>query len=118
VQHLLGVLPKVQTQQKQMDKVDANPSRFGWNSKRDCLAGVWAARENQTLQREGKPPFIESGDVEAAMQTAAAIGDDTCSASHRRVMPDSFTHAASEQRQRWFMTGLKEATSRLQHFRT
>jgi hypothetical protein len=26
------------------------------------------------------------------------------------VVPDSFTHGSSEQRQRWFSTGLKEGT--------
>jgi predicted metalloprotease len=109
VQNLLGVLPKVQQQQQQMDKVDANRLQVRVELQADCLAGVWAARENQTLQREGKPPFIESGDVEAAMQTAAAIGDDTLQRQATgRVMPDSFTHGSSEQRQRWFMTGLKE----------
>ena len=36
----------------------------------DCLAGVWASRSNQRWK------FLEPGDVEAALQTAAAIGDD------------------------------------------
>jgi predicted metalloprotease len=46
---------------------------------------------------------------EAAMQTAAAIGDDRLQQQSRGyVVPDAFTHGSSEQRQRWFMTGLKE----------
>jgi predicted metalloprotease len=77
----------------------------------DCLAGVWAAHENADLQRQGKPPFLEAGDVEAAMRTAAAIGDDTLQRkSQGYVVPDSFTHGSSEQRQRWFMTGLKSGS--------
>ena len=71
----------------------------------DCLAGVWANRQNQQLRREGKPPFLEQRHVEAATQTASAIGDQRTT---DRVMLDPFTHGSSAQRQRWFMTGLKE----------
>ena len=47
--------------------------------------------------------MIEPGDVEAALRTAAAIGDDTLQKrSQGYAVPDSFTHGSSEQRQRWF----------------
>jgi uncharacterized protein len=109
VQNLLGVLPKVQQQQQRLDKVEANRLQVRVELQADCLAGVWANRQNQQLRREGKQPFIEPGDVEAAMQTASAIGDDTLQRQATgRVMPDSFTHGSSAQRQRWFMTGLKD----------
>jgi uncharacterized protein len=109
VQNLLGVLPKVQQQQQQVSKVEGNALQVRVELQADCLAGVWANRQNQELKREGKPSFIEPGDVEAAMQTASAIGDDTLQRQATgRVMPDSFTHGSSAQRQRWFMTGLKE----------
>jgi predicted metalloprotease len=109
VQNLLGVLPKVRQQQQQLDKVNTNRLQVRVELQADCLAGVWANRQNEQLKREGKPPFIEPGDVEAAMQTASAIGDDTLQRQATgRVMPDSFTHGSSAQRQRWFMTGLKE----------
>ena len=53
----------------------------------------------------------EPGDVEAALRTAAAIGDDTLQRkSQGYVVPDSFTHGSSAQRQRWFDTGLKSGT--------
>jgi predicted metalloprotease len=69
----------------------------------DCFGGVWANRSNQ------KWKSIEPGDVEAALQTAAAIGDDRLQQqSTGRVVPDSFTHGSSAQRQRWFNIGLKE----------
>ena len=46
------------------------------------------------------------------MQTASAVGDDTLQRQATgRVMPDSFTHGSSAQRQRWFMTGLKEGNN-------
>jgi uncharacterized protein len=109
VQNQLGVLPRVQQQQQQVDKVEANQLQVRVELQADCLAGVWAARENQTLKREGKPSFIEPGDVEAAMQTASAIGDDTLQRKATgRVMPDAFTHGSAAQRQRWFTTGLRE----------
>jgi predicted metalloprotease len=111
VQNLLGVLPKVQQQQQQVDKAEGNRLQVRVELQADCLAGVWANRQNQQLSREGKPPFIETGDVEAALQTASAIGDDTLQRQATgRVMPDSFTHGSSAQRQRWFTTGLKEGS--------
>ena len=109
VQNLLGVLPKVRQQQQRLDKVNANRLQVRVELQADCLAGVWANRQNQQLRREGKPSFIEPGDVEAAIQTASAFGDDTLQREATgRVMPDSFTHGSSAQRQRWFMTGLKD----------
>jgi hypothetical protein len=111
VQNLLGVLPQVQSAQRGMDKVQANQLQVRVELQADCLAGVWANRENQRLKDRGRPAFIEQGDVEAALQTAAAIGDDTLQRNAgRAVMPDSFTHGSSEQRQRWFSAGLTQGT--------
>jgi predicted metalloprotease len=45
--------------------------------------------------------------VEAATQTSAAIGDDRLQRrAQGYVVPDAFTHGSSEQRTRWFTTGL------------
>lgn len=111
VQNLLGILPKVQQQQQQLDKAGANRLQVRVELQADCLAGVWAMHENGRLQKEGKPALVEPGDVEAALQTASAIGDDTLQRrATGRVVPDSFTHGTSEQRQRWFATGFREAT--------
>jgi predicted metalloprotease len=68
----------------------------------DCLAGVWASHS------QGKWQFLEPGDIEAALQTATAIGDDTLQRrSQGYVVPDAFTHGSAEQRKRWFAAGLK-----------
>ena len=75
------------------------------------LAGIWASHENKRQRDLGHQPFIEPGDVEAAMRTAAAIGDDTLQRrATGHVVPDSFTHGSAEQRQRWFQNGLREGT--------
>ena len=102
VQNLLGLLPKVQEAQRAMGKADANSLQVRVELQADCLAGVWA----NWAQEKWK--FIEPGDVEAAMQTASAIGDDRLQRqSQGYVVPDAFTHGSSAQRTRWFMTGLK-----------
>jgi predicted metalloprotease len=113
VQNELGVLSRAHSAQQAAGgrTPEANRIQVRVELQADCLAGVWAKRENDILVGQGKPPMIESGDVEAALQTAAAIGDDTLQKrSQGRVVPDSFTHGSSEQRQRWFMTGLKSGT--------
>jgi hypothetical protein len=112
VQNLLGILPKAQQAQRAADsKAAANHIQVQVELQADCLAGVWANRENEMLKSEGKPPFIEPGDVEAALRTAAAIGDDTLQRrAQGYVVPDSFTHGSSEQRQRWFNTGFRSGT--------
>jgi predicted metalloprotease len=102
VQNLLGILPQVQQMQQSMDKVEANQLQVRVELQADCLAGVWANRSQQEWK------FIDPGDVEAAMQTASAIGDDRLQRqSQGYVVPDAFTHGSSAQRTRWFMTGLK-----------
>jgi predicted metalloprotease len=66
---------------------------------------VWAARSNK------KHAFLEPGDIDQALQTASAIGDDRLQRqSQGYVVPDSFTHGSSEQRKRWFMIGFEKGT--------
>src|SRR5947209_10130685 len=112
VQNLLGVLPKAQQAQRAADsKAAANHIQVQVELQADCLAGVWANRENEMLRSEGRPLFIEPGDVEAALRTAAAIGDDTLQKRARGyAVPESFTHGASEQRQRCFNAGLRSGS--------
>jgi predicted metalloprotease len=106
VQNLLGILPKAQSAQRAAgSKAEANRIQVRVELQADCLAGVWAHHSNQRWNT------IEPGDVEAALQTAAAIGDDRLQQQSRGyVVPDAFTHGTSAQRQHWFTTGLKEGT--------
>jgi uncharacterized protein len=102
VQNLLGILPKVQQAQQSMDARGRNAVQVRVELQADCYAGVWANRSQQ------KWKFLEQGDVEAALQTASAIGDDRLQQQARGyVVPDSFTHGSSAQRMQWFQTGFK-----------
>jgi uncharacterized protein len=106
VQNLLGILPRVQQQQQAAQgKAAANHLQVEVELQADCFAGVWA---NHAQERWHD---LEPGDVDAALRTASAIGDDTLQRQAQgRVVPDSFTHGTSAQRQRWFNAGFKGGT--------
>jgi predicted metalloprotease len=68
----------------------------------DCYAGVWAN------QAQTQNQWLEAGDIEEALNTATAIGDDRLQRqSQGTVVPDSFTHGSSAQRVRWFKIGFQ-----------
>ncbi|MEO8115459.1 MAG: neutral zinc metallopeptidase [Phenylobacterium sp.] len=70
----------------------------------DCYAGVWAAHAPEV---SGGQVALDPKDVEDGLAAAAAVGDDTLQKQTQgRVAPDSFTHGTSEQRMRWFRTGV------------
>ena len=103
VENLLGILPKVQqAQQNATSQTESNGLSVRVELMADCLAGVWAANANKQWQ------ILQPGDVEKALATAQAIGDDRLQqASRGRAVPDSFTHGSSAQRQQWLQTGLQ-----------
>jgi predicted metalloprotease len=104
VQDLLGILPKAQNAQRAAgNKTVANRIQVRVELQADCLAGIWAYHSDRRWKS------LEPGDVAAALQTAAAIGDDRLQKQSRGyVVPDTFTHGTSAQRQRWFTRGLNE----------
>ncbi len=102
VQNLLGVSERVFRQRQSVSKTEGNRLSVMQELQADCFAGVWANRANQLRN------MIESGDVEEALNAASPIGDDTLQRQSRgRVVPESFTHGTSAQRQRWFRRGLE-----------
>ena len=107
IQNLLGIIPRVTELQQEADsKAQANALQVRVELQADCLSGVWVNREEQK-----RPGFLEAGDIDAALTTASAIGDDTLQRQATgRVVPDSFTHGTSAQRKRWFMTGYQQGT--------
>ena len=104
VQDELGILPRVmQAQQASASKAEANRLQVRIELQADCLAGVWANRAQQ------KHNFLDPGDIDQALQTASAIGDDRLQKQAQGyVVPDAFTHGTSEQRKRWFQNGFNE----------
>jgi predicted metalloprotease len=107
VQNLQGVLTKAHsTQQAAGGRTpEANRIQVRVELQADCLAGIWANKSDERWH------LLQPGDVEAALRTAAAIGDDTLQRrAQGKVVPDSFTHGTSEQRQRWFNNGVKQGS--------
>ncbi len=103
VQDQLGILSKVnEAEQNGDDQTQANALSVRIELMADCLAGVWA-NNAQT-----KYHVIDQGDVEKAINTAQAIGDDRLQkAAQGYAVPDSFTHGTAAQRVQWLETGLK-----------
>jgi len=106
VQNELGILPRVtEAQQAAGSQTEANQMQVRVELQADCLAGVWANRAQQ------KRNFLDPGDVEQALQTASAIGDDRLQKEMQGyVVPASFTHGSAEPRKHWFMTGLNSGS--------
>jgi predicted metalloprotease len=102
VQRLLGYSARVDDSRRAASKVEANHMSVRLELQADYLAGVWAHHAQKRFN------FLESGDIESAMNAASKIGDDHLQKQAKgRVQPDSFTHGTSKQRQRWFMEGYK-----------
>ena len=99
VQHLTGVLQDVQEAKQSLSQTQQNELNVRLELQADYLAGVWANH----VQGMG---YLEDGDIDEAMNAAAAVGDDRIQEQATgRVTPDNFTHGTSDQRQRWFRKG-------------
>jgi predicted metalloprotease len=106
IQNLLGILPKVTQVRERVSERESNALSVRTELQADCFSGVWA----NAMQAQNR---LDQGDIEEAMKTASAIGDDRLQkASQGYAMPDSFTHGSADQRMRWFMTGFKSGNLR------
>ncbi len=98
IQNLLGTNEQVQRAQRSGSEAEGNAMSVRLELQADCYAGVWA-NANKTR--------LDPGDIGEGMTAAQAIGDDTLQKqSQGRVVPDSFTHGTSAQRQAWLKRGL------------
>ncbi len=101
VQNLMGVSEQVYAARQRLSEGEGNELSVRQELQADCLAGVWAHHSERSSQ------ILEQGDVDEAMRAASAIGDDRIQArTQGEVIPETFTHGSSEQRQQWFRRGL------------
>jgi predicted metalloprotease len=102
VQNMMGISDQVHRAQGRVGEVEANQLSVRLELQADYFAGVWAHHADQNWQ------ILERGDVEEALRAATAIGDDRLQEQSRGyVVPESFTHGTSEQREKWFRLGLE-----------
>lgn len=102
VQNLLGISTEVRRRQQGMSRASANQLSVRLELQADCFSGVYANRADR--ERD----ILEAGDIEEALNAASAIGDDRLQQQGQgRVLPESFTHGTSAQRQRWFRRGFE-----------
>ena len=101
VQDELGLLEQVNAARSRSGERESNALSVRVELQADCYAGIWGRAAQQRLN-------VTDEDVRDALDTAARIGDDALQrASQGRVVPDSFTHGSSQQRQEWFYRGFK-----------
>lgn len=101
VQNLIGVLPKFNQMRQSMGETEANALSVRVELQADCFAGIWGHYTDQK-------GLLEEGDVDEALNAARQIGDDTLQKrAQGYVVPDSFNHGTSQQRQTWFARGFK-----------
>ncbi|MHA0043239.1 KPN_02809 family neutral zinc metallopeptidase [Deinococcus sp. PEB2-63] len=102
VQNELGIADQVERRQRSArTEAEANSYSVRLELQADCFAGVWGNKTQQDAK-------ITQADVQEAVATAEAIGDDNLQRQGQGyVAPDSFTHGSAAQRVRWFMTGFR-----------
>ena len=102
VQNLLGYTRLVDRGRQMVPKAEYNKLSVRLELQADYLAGVWAHYGQEKFR------FIEPGDIEAAITSANAIGDDRLQRRPRGfTSPENYTHGTSKQRVRWFSRGLQ-----------
>lgn len=102
VQKLLGITDQLNNLRGSADEAEYNRNLVRLELQADFLAGVWAHHAQRTKN------ILEEGDIEEAINAAAAVGDDRIQMqSQGYVVPDAFTHGTSEQRKSWFTKGFR-----------
>jgi len=102
VQNLLGYSEIVDRKRQTESKEEFNRWSVRLELQADFLAGVWAHHGQRKFD------FVEKGDIDAALTSAKAIGDDRIQQNSRGfTSPESYTHGTSAQRVKWFRLGLQ-----------
>ena len=104
VQNLMGITDKVDGMRQRVSQTEYNALSVRLELQADCFAGIWGHFSRDSFK-------LDQGDIASAMNAAAKIGDDALQrASTGHVVPESFTHGTSAQRQRWFDTGFQSGS--------
>ncbi len=102
IQKLVGITDKVEAMRNRMSESQFYPISIRMELQADCYAGVWANHAQKMRN------ILDAGDIEEAMQAAAAVGDDNIQmATQGTVVPERFTHGSSAQRVQWFNVGIR-----------
>lgn len=105
VQNELGILGQANRIRAQVSQAESNQISVRIELQADCFSGIWARFAEERLGT------IEPGDLQEAVNAARQIGDDTLQRNAgKRPNPHTFTHGTSEQRQRWFAKGYRQAS--------
>jgi predicted metalloprotease len=100
VQNRLGIMDRVDQLRARATRTQANAISVRLELQADCFAGIWAHHAQRSRS------VLEQGDLEEALNAAAAIGDDRLQKQGQGiVVPESFTHGSSAQRVSWFKRG-------------
>jgi uncharacterized protein len=105
IQTVLGISGKVSQARMRLSQTEGNQLSVRLELQADCIAGVWARREDANNRS------LEPGDIEEALGAASAVGDDRLQKQATgSINPEGFTHGTAEQRARWFRTGFESGT--------
>lgn len=102
VQNILGTLSKTEQLRRsgRYSQAQLNQVSVATELQADFYAGLWAR------YTDNRARILEPGDIESAMEAAAAVGDDNIQKrSQGYVNQETFTHGSSKQRVEWFMKG-------------
>jgi predicted metalloprotease len=102
VQNLVGTAGQVSEAQQRSGPQQANELSVRLELQADCFAGVWLHNADRSRG------LLEPGDIDEALNAAAAIGDDRL--TQGRVGKESFTHGTSQQRSQWLRRGYEAGT--------
>lgn len=101
VQNELGITAKLEKLRETLSEKDYNKYSVCLELQADYFAGVFA----KYVEKKG---YLDPGDLEEAMEAAAAVGDDRIQQKMTgTIRPDHFTHGTAKERAEWFRRGLK-----------
>ena len=101
IQNELGTTAKLQKLRETLPEKEYNKYSVCLELQADYYAGVFA----KYVEAKG---YLEPGDLEEAMEAAAAVGDDRIQEKMTgTIRPDHFTHGSAKERAEWFRRGLK-----------